>query len=257
MLRRTTAEGIWWPRLTRLVRSEIALLLNELFESEEHAKRAFSLANATLDVTTSASLAVHAIGQGLAHAQGLTPKHAVKQVDRLLIIQRSVSTRAVKPLVCSASKRVSMSLSVRSRRSRLTWTLSTSLGALRTPDGSLQPSRCRKRAEVARITGIGSTSSFGTINGGCSWRVLKSTFLTLERIYLGPATPARHRNEQLFADLDQADVRQYIAGRDLSYRLAPDFGVQSLSADGFLKLLSRYLHASSGSRRLCRLRAVT
>ncbi len=32
----------------------------------------------------SASLAVHAIGQGLAHAKGLTPKHAVKQVDRLL-----------------------------------------------------------------------------------------------------------------------------------------------------------------------------
>jgi len=42
------------------------------------------MANATLGVITGASLAVHAIGQGLAHAQGLTPKHAVKQVDRLL-----------------------------------------------------------------------------------------------------------------------------------------------------------------------------
>ena len=32
----------------------------------------------------SASLAVCAIGQGLAAARGLNPKHAIKQVDRLL-----------------------------------------------------------------------------------------------------------------------------------------------------------------------------
>lgn len=49
-----------------------------------HAKRVESLSNATLGVFTSASLAVHAIGQGLAAARGLTPKHAIKQVDRLL-----------------------------------------------------------------------------------------------------------------------------------------------------------------------------
>jgi hypothetical protein len=46
--------------------------------------RALSMANATLGVLCSASLAVHAIGQGLAHARGLITKHAVKQVDRLL-----------------------------------------------------------------------------------------------------------------------------------------------------------------------------
>lgn len=63
---------------------DISCFLNELFEEDEHAKRVRSLANATLGVITNASLAVHAIGQGLAHAQGLTPKHAVKQVDRLL-----------------------------------------------------------------------------------------------------------------------------------------------------------------------------
>lgn len=63
---------------------EISRFLNELFAYDEHAKRVRSLANATLGVITHASLAVHAIGQGLAHAQGLTPKHAVKQVDRLL-----------------------------------------------------------------------------------------------------------------------------------------------------------------------------
>ena len=49
-----------------------------------HAKRVYSLANATLGVISSASLAVHAIGQGLALARGLRTKHAVKQVDRLL-----------------------------------------------------------------------------------------------------------------------------------------------------------------------------
>jgi len=62
----------------------ISKFLNELFEYDEHAKRVQSLANATLGAITSASLAVHAIGQGLAHARGLMPKHAVKQVDRLL-----------------------------------------------------------------------------------------------------------------------------------------------------------------------------
>jgi len=64
--------------------ADISQFLNELLEHDEHAKRVQSLSNATLGVITSASLAVHAIGQGLAHAQGLMPKHAVKQVDRLL-----------------------------------------------------------------------------------------------------------------------------------------------------------------------------
>jgi Transposase DDE domain len=63
---------------------DITRFLNELLNDDEHAKRVQSLSNATLGVITSASLAVHAIGQGLAHAQGLMPKHAVKQVDRLL-----------------------------------------------------------------------------------------------------------------------------------------------------------------------------
>jgi hypothetical protein len=49
-----------------------------------HAKRVYSLANATLVAMTSASPAVHAIGQGLALARGLHTKQAVKQVGRLL-----------------------------------------------------------------------------------------------------------------------------------------------------------------------------
>ena len=58
--------------------------LSSLYAEDVHAKRVLSLANATLGVMTSASLAVHAIGQGLADARGLLNKHAIKQVDRLL-----------------------------------------------------------------------------------------------------------------------------------------------------------------------------
>jgi len=58
--------------------------LTELFDTDVHARRVYSLANATLGVMASASLAVHTIGQALAQARGLAPKHAVKQVDRLL-----------------------------------------------------------------------------------------------------------------------------------------------------------------------------
>lgn len=63
---------------------QIHELATTLFECDLHAKRILSLANATLGVTYSASLAVHAIGCGLAAARGLRKKHAVKQVDRLL-----------------------------------------------------------------------------------------------------------------------------------------------------------------------------
>lgn len=58
--------------------------LDSLFGEDVHAKRVYSLANATLGVMASASLAIHAMGQGLAQARGKLTKHAVKQVDRLL-----------------------------------------------------------------------------------------------------------------------------------------------------------------------------
>ena len=64
--------------------SDIRTFLEELFDGDIHAKRIDSLANATLGVMTSASLAVAMIGQSLAQARGLLTKHAVKQVDRLL-----------------------------------------------------------------------------------------------------------------------------------------------------------------------------
>ena len=55
-----------------------------LFDGDMHAKRIASLANATLGVVKTGSLAVSMIGHGLALARGLTSKHAIKQVDRLL-----------------------------------------------------------------------------------------------------------------------------------------------------------------------------
>ena len=58
--------------------------ITELYDGDLHAKRVLSLAHGTLGVLASASLAVHAIGQGLAHARGTLSKHGVKQVDRLL-----------------------------------------------------------------------------------------------------------------------------------------------------------------------------
>lgn len=72
------------PANNKIGLNGIRKFLESLFEEDVHAMRVLSMANATLGVLSSASLAVHAIGQGLAHARGLITKHAVKQVDRLL-----------------------------------------------------------------------------------------------------------------------------------------------------------------------------
>ena len=58
--------------------------VNELFGHSMHARRVQSLANATHGVIEKGSLAVHAIGAGLAQACELKRKSAIKQVDRLL-----------------------------------------------------------------------------------------------------------------------------------------------------------------------------
>ena len=58
--------------------------LDPILGADLHAKRIASLADATTGALRAASLAVCAIGAGLAAAKGLNPKHAGKQVDRLL-----------------------------------------------------------------------------------------------------------------------------------------------------------------------------
>jgi hypothetical protein len=63
---------------------EIRTQMKHLFGDDMHAKRVLSLANGVTGVIEAASLGIHAIGRGLAVAMGLDPKHAIKQVDRLL-----------------------------------------------------------------------------------------------------------------------------------------------------------------------------
>jgi hypothetical protein len=76
--KRQTPSGKWFQR------QDLLNFINTLYEGDLHAKRVLSLANATLGVLTSASLAIHAAGRGLAQAMGTLTKHGVKQVDRLL-----------------------------------------------------------------------------------------------------------------------------------------------------------------------------
>tara|TARA_B100000508_G_scaffold138194_1_gene133848 strand:+ start:286 stop:1416 length:1131 start_codon:yes stop_codon:yes gene_type:complete len=63
---------------------EIEAFVSDIFEESMHVKRVESLSNAVNGVLNSESLAIHAIGSGLAQAKDLNRKHAVKQVDRLL-----------------------------------------------------------------------------------------------------------------------------------------------------------------------------
>ena len=64
--------------------TQVQRFLANLLDGDMLAKRVLSLANATLGVIKTASLAVNTIGQGLALARRLVTKHAIKQVDRLL-----------------------------------------------------------------------------------------------------------------------------------------------------------------------------
>ena len=59
---------------------DVRAFLDSILDEDIHTKRVDSVANATLGVMT--SLGVAMIGKSL--AQALLPKHAIKQVDRLL-----------------------------------------------------------------------------------------------------------------------------------------------------------------------------
>ena len=75
---RAKASEQWFQR------HDLLNFITTLYDDDLHAKRVLSLANATLGVLVSASLAIHAVGRGLAQAMGTLTKHGVKQVDRLL-----------------------------------------------------------------------------------------------------------------------------------------------------------------------------
>ena len=58
--------------------------LDQLFAEDLHAKRVQSLSNGVMGEMHAAAASIHAIGRGLALATGADPKHAIKQIDRLL-----------------------------------------------------------------------------------------------------------------------------------------------------------------------------
>ena len=68
----------------RLDPTSVHDFIEEILGDDLHAKRVQSLANGVVGVLHTASLAIHAIGEALAKTATLQPKHAIKQVDRLL-----------------------------------------------------------------------------------------------------------------------------------------------------------------------------
>jgi hypothetical protein len=72
------------PPQARLAPRNVLRFVDQLVGDDWHAKRVLSLSNGVVGVIHAAALAVHFIGEGLAAAMGTDPKHAIKQVDRLL-----------------------------------------------------------------------------------------------------------------------------------------------------------------------------
>jgi hypothetical protein len=59
-------------------------LIDRMVGERLHAKQVESVTNAVVGIVRAVSLSIHAIGAGLAAVGGGRPKHAIKQVDRLL-----------------------------------------------------------------------------------------------------------------------------------------------------------------------------
>jgi hypothetical protein len=68
----------------KIAPKQILSFVEQVVGDDMHARRVLSLANGVVGVIHAAALAVHFIGEGLAAAMGTDPKHAIKQVDRLL-----------------------------------------------------------------------------------------------------------------------------------------------------------------------------
>ena len=85
------------PRSHKLDPTSIHEFSEDLIGEDLHAQRVRSVANGVIGVLHAATLAIHAIGEGLAVAMGLDPKHAIKQVDRLLS-NRGVDVEVLAPL---------------------------------------------------------------------------------------------------------------------------------------------------------------
>lgn len=84
------------PRVHGLDPASVHEFVSDLVADDLHAKRVLSLANGVVGVLHAATLAIHTIGEALASARDLTPKHAVKQIDRLLS-NRGLDVEALAP----------------------------------------------------------------------------------------------------------------------------------------------------------------
>ena len=71
-------------RSVKMSPESVHKFVEELLGDDVHAKRVLSFSQGVVGVLHAAALGIHAIGRGLADAMGGDPKHAVKQVDRLL-----------------------------------------------------------------------------------------------------------------------------------------------------------------------------
>lgn len=81
---RETARRMHLPATKRMGPENAYAFVHELLGEDVHAMRVLSLANGVVGVMHAAALGIHAIGRALADAIDLDPKHAIKQVDRLL-----------------------------------------------------------------------------------------------------------------------------------------------------------------------------
>lgn len=80
----TSASPIRRAPRAKLAPRHVKQFVEQLVGEDLHAKRVLSLSNGVVGVIHAAALAVHFIGEGLSAAMGTDPKHAIKQVDRLL-----------------------------------------------------------------------------------------------------------------------------------------------------------------------------
>jgi hypothetical protein len=69
-------------KFTNLI--NVPFFVENILGNSHHKKRIGSISNAVLGVIESNSLILHRIGRGLARANNLSDKHAIKQIDRLL-----------------------------------------------------------------------------------------------------------------------------------------------------------------------------
>lgn len=72
------------PRAHGLDPASVHKFVEDLVGEDVHARRVLSLSNGVVGVLHTTALAIHSIGAALAAVCDLNPRHAVKQIDRLL-----------------------------------------------------------------------------------------------------------------------------------------------------------------------------